>query len=167
MPQNAFHKPWEMKSLACRQAPKRIDFIVRSVEARHTGLFYSNVLVQTMMTPFQGWLRRMTALYLEKASSTPTPSGLTVEQLMPLCGKSFAVDEKCSGCGTCARVCPVDSIEIVDKKPVWQNRCENCLACFNGCPTNAIHGALANTEYRYHHPDVTVRDTAAESEPQT
>ena len=167
MPQNAFRKPWEMKSLAYRQAPKRIDFIARSIEARRTGLFYSNVLVQTMMTPFQGWLRRMAALYLEKASNTPAPSGLTVEQLMALADRSFAVDENCTGCGTCARVCAVGNIEIVDKKPVWQNHCENCLACFNWCPTDAIRGALANTGYRYHHPDVTARDIARQSEPQT
>ncbi len=163
MPQNAFHKPWEMKSLAYRQAPKRIDFIARSVEARRTGLFYSNVLVQAMMTPFQGWIRRMTALYLEKASNTPAPSGLTVEQLMPLADRSFAVDEKCTGCGTCARVCAVGNIEIVHERPVWQNRCENCLACFNWCPTSAIHGPLANSGYRYLHPDVTARDIAGQS----
>jgi len=167
MPQNAFHKPWEMKSLAYRQAPKRIDFIVRAVEVRRTGLFYSNVLVQALMAPFQGWLRRMTALYLEKASNTPSPSGLTAEQLMPLADRSFAVDENCTGCGTCARVCAVGNIEIVDKRPIWQNHCENCLACFNWCPTDAIRGALANTGYRYHHPDVTVRDIARQSEPQT
>ncbi len=163
MPQNAFHKPWEMKKLAYRQAPKRIDFVARSIESRRTGLFYSNVLVQTVMAPFQGWLRRMTALYLEKASNTPAPSGLAVEQLMPFADKSFAADENCNGCGTCARVCPVHDIEIVDKKPVWQNRCENCLACFNWCPTNAIHGALANTGYHYRHPDVTARDIAGQS----
>jgi len=32
------------------------------------------------------------------------------------------------------RVCPVNNIEMVDKKPVWQNRCESCLACINWCP---------------------------------
>ncbi len=114
-----------------------------------------------MMTPFQGWIRRMTVLALEKASSTPSPSGLTVEQLMPLCGTSFTADAKCNGCGTCAWVCPVGNIEIVDKKPVWQSRCENCLACFNWCSAKAICGALANKGYRYHHPDVTAHDIAA------
>ncbi len=161
MPQNAFHKPWEIKKLAYRQAPKRIDSIVRSVEARRKGLFYSNVLIQAVMTPFQGWIRRMTALALEKASSTPSPSALTIEQLIPLAGKSFSADEKCTGCGTCARVCPVHNIEIVDQRPVWRNRCENCLACFNWCPANAIHGPLASSGYRYHHPDVTALDIAA------
>ncbi|MEN6370048.1 MAG: EFR1 family ferrodoxin [Thermotogota bacterium] len=161
MPQNAFHKPWEIKSLAYRQALKRIDFIVRSVEARRTGVFYSNVVIQAIMTPFQGWIRHMTSLALEKASSTPSPSGLTVEQLMPLCGSSFTVDAKCNGCGTCARVCPVGNIEIVNKKPIWQNRCENCLACFNWCPANAIHGPLASSDYRYRHPDVTAHDISS------
>ncbi len=165
MPQNAFHKPWEMKSLAYRQAPERIDFIVRSVEARRTGLFYSNVVIQAIMTPFQGWIRRMTSLALEKASSTPSPSGLTVEQLMPLCGRSFVVDEKCTGCGTCTRVCPVDNIRIVNRRPVWQDHCENCLACYNWCPTSAIHGPLASSGYRYHHPAATVEAIAAHRDP--
>jgi ferredoxin len=161
MPQNAFRKPWEMKSLACKQAPKKIDFIVRSVKAGRTGLFYSNVVIQAIMSPFQGWIRRMTALALEKASSTPSPSGLTVEQLIPLADKSFSADAKCTGCGTCARVCPVANIEIVDQRPVWRNHCENCLACFNWCPTSAIHGPLASSGYRYRHPNVTALDIAA------
>jgi len=157
MPQNAFHKPWENKRLIYRQAEKTVGFIARSVEARRTGLFYSSPLLQEVTMPLVGWMKRATAMYLEKVSNTPSPSGLTAEQLMPLCGSSFAADEKCNGCGTCARVCPVRNIEIVDKRPVWQNRCENCLACYNWCPTNAIHTALVKSNYHYRHPDVAAR----------
>ena len=161
MPQNAVRKPWENRRLICRQAEKRVGFIVRSVEARRTGFFYSNPLLQAVTMPLVGWMKRATAMYLERVSNTPSPSGLTVEQLLPLCGSSFAADEKCNGCGTCARVCPVRNIEIVDKRPVWQNRCENCLACYNWCPTQAIHGAIAKPGYYYRHPDVTAQDIAA------
>jgi ferredoxin len=161
MPQNAFHKPWEKRSLVYRQAEKRIDFIVRSIEARRKGIFYSGPFLQAITTPLVGWMKRATAMYLERVSNTPAPSRLTVEQLMPLCGSSFTADEKCSSCGTCAKVCPVDNIEIVDEKPVWQNRCENCLACYNWCPMNAIRTALVKSDYHYRHPGVTAQDIAA------
>ena len=164
MPQNAFRKAWEIKKLVYRQAEKRIAFVGRAVQARRTGFFYSGPLLQAITAPLLGWMKRAVALHLEKVSNTPSPSGLTVEQLMPLCGSSFAVDEKCTGCGTCAQVCSVHNIEIVDMKPVWQNHCGNCYACFNWCPTNAIHGPLADTGYRYHHPDVNVQDIARQRE---
>jgi ferredoxin len=160
MPQNAFRKPWENRRLIYRRAEKRIDFVVRRVEARTTGFFYSSPLLQAITTPLLGGMKRAVAMYLEKASNTAAPSGLTVERLMPLADRSFSADEKCTGCGTCGRVCPVGNIEIVDKKPIWQSRCENCLACYNWCPTNAIHSALANKGYHYHHPNVTAREIA-------
>ncbi len=161
MPQNAFRKPWENKARIYRQAERRIGFIVRSVEAGRTGFFYSSPLLQAVTSPLVGWMKRATAMYLEKVSNTPSPSGLVTEQLMPLCGTSFAVDETCTGCGTCARACPVHNIEIVDRRPVWGNRCENCLACYDACPTNAIHTALVKSNYHYRHTAVTVVDIAA------
>jgi len=161
MPQNAFRKPWESRRRIYRQARKRIDFVVRSIEARKRGIFYTNVPLQRILTPFQERLRRMTARYLEEASNTPSPSGLTVEELIPISDRSFAVNERCNGCGTCARVCPVNNIEIVNGKPVWQNRCENCLACYNWCPTDAIRGGIAKSGYHYRHPNVTAHDIAS------
>jgi ferredoxin/flavodoxin len=164
MPQNSFRKPWESKKRVWRQALRRIDFIVRSIEAGKKGMFYANVVLQMILTPFQGHLRRMTIRYLEEVSNTPSPSGLTVEDLIPLSDRSFAVNEQCNGCGTCARVCLVNNIEIVDGRPVWQNRCENCLACYNWCPANAIHGGIAKSGYRYRHPDVRTRDIPGQTE---
>ena len=56
---------------------------------------------------------------------------LPFNELIPIADRSFRVDEKCSGCGICAKVCPADNIKLVDDRPVWQHNCETCLACYS------------------------------------
>lgn len=51
------------------------------------------------------------------------------------------VDEKlCTGCGTCAEICPMAVFEIVNKKskPVKPSECIGCKACEVQCPVGAI-----------------------------
>jgi len=163
MPQNAFRKPWENRQAIYRRAEKRIDGVVRSVEARRDGMFYGNAPLQAALTPFHGWLRRMTVLHLEEVSNTPSCSGSQVEDLIPLTDRSFSTTDACTGCGICARVCPAGNIEIVEGRPAWQNHCENCLACVNWCPADAIRGGITKNDYRYRHPDATMRDIAEQS----
>jgi ferredoxin len=163
MPQNAFRKPWENRARIYRRAHRRVECIVRRVEARDKGFFYENVPLQLLLTPLHPWLRRMTTRHLEEISQAP--SGLGIERLIPLADWSFAVTESCTGCETCAQVCPVGNIEMVGGKPVWRHRCENCLACFNWCPTRAVEGALVRSAYRYHHPNVTARDIVRQRSP--
>ena len=55
-----------------------------------------------------------------------------------LTAKGFHVEGSCLGCGKCAKLCPLNNIRIVDKKPVWDNHCTHCMACIANCPTNAI-----------------------------
>ena len=46
---------------------------------------------------------------------------------------------KCTGCGDCVSVCPVDAIEIVDgKAEVDEPKCIGCAICVNKCPEGAI-----------------------------
>ena len=52
--------------------------------------------------------------------------------------KAFYADEKCIGCGKCVNVCPLNNIELKDKKPVWGKNCTHCMACISYCPLNAI-----------------------------
>jgi ferredoxin len=73
--------------------------------------------------------------------------------------RKFRVDEKCNGCGLCARICPVGNIETEDERPRWCGRCEQCYACFHWCPQEAIqYGRKTAGQVRYHHPECSAAD---------
>lgn len=73
--------------------------------------------------------------------------------------KEFQADEKCNGCGTCRRVCPVQNITINSRKPEFQHDCQRCMACIQYCPNNAIrrNGKSLN-KAKYFHPDIPARE---------
>ncbi len=78
--------------------------------------------------------------------------------------RRFTVDESCISCGICVRVCPVANVRLADSRPEWLGRCEQCFACIHFCPVEAIQirGKRTRGRRRYHHPDVTVDDIAAQ-----
>ena len=73
--------------------------------------------------------------------------------------KKFHVEDTCIGCGLCARKCPVQAIEIKDKKPIWiKEQCTLCLRCLHHCPKFAIQYGNGKTkqhgQYRNSHVKV-------------
>lgn len=61
--------------------------------------------------------------------------------------KHLYVEESCIGCGLCAKKCPVQAIEIKDKKPVWvKEQCAMCLGCLHRCPKFAIQYGNGKTK---------------------
>ncbi len=67
--------------------------------------------------------------------------------------RDFTVEDSCTGCGLCARMCPVGAIEMRDNRPSWtKERCAICLGCLHRCPAFAIqygkntrgHGQFVN-----------------------
>lgn len=84
---------------------------------------------------------------------------LSFRESIQLMDFGFQWDDKCNGCGTCVKVCPVNNIKIGKNRPIWQHHCEQCFACLQWCPQEAIQFSK-NTYYgkRYHHPDVTLSD---------
>ena len=49
------------------------------------------------------------------------------------------VKKKCVGCGECARCCPQETIDIVDKKAVINyDKCIKCYCCQELCPMKAV-----------------------------
>ena len=47
-------------------------------------------------------------------------------------------NEKCTGCGACVDVCPVNAIKIENEKAVIGEECIDCGACIAQCPVEAI-----------------------------
>jgi ferredoxin len=78
---------------------------------------------------------------------------------------NFLLDECCTGCGTCEKVCTTKRIRMKTNKPEWvHENCSFCYACFNYCPEQAI-GVEHYTKRlgRYHHPDISVDDISKQT----
>lgn len=71
------------------------------------------------------------------------PAWLLTGVIYPLFAKNgiqpekFHADDRCSGCGTCAKVCNCSNI-AVNGKPQWGQNCTLCLACLHYCPSHAV-----------------------------
>jgi Pyruvate/2-oxoacid:ferredoxin oxidoreductase delta subunit len=55
--------------------------------------------------------------------------------------KLFFADNRCNGCGICARDCPTGAIRMLGKKrprPFWTFACESCMRCMGYCPKEAV-----------------------------
>lgn len=71
--------------------------------------------------------------------------------------KNFTVENTCTGCKTCEKVCPVNNIKV-DKKPLFMNNCQRCLACTNNCPHNAIRVKKEKSKTRFINQNVTLKE---------
>lgn len=71
--------------------------------------------------------------------------------------QSYTVNENCTRCGICAKVCPADNITVTDKVR-FANRCEVCYACLHNCPQNAIHMKNEKSAVRFRNEHISLKD---------
>jgi ferredoxin len=77
--------------------------------------------------------------------------------------KTFSINDKCNGCGTCTKVCPRSNIsinkELKNSKPIYGDTCESCLACINLCPQKDIKlNQEKNPNARFKNENVTIKE---------
>jgi ferredoxin len=78
---------------------------------------------------------------------------------VPHMDKQFWVDDKCTRCGICSKVCPAHNVAAPEGTPSWNHGCEQCFACLQWCPREAIQYGKKPPQYeRYHHPEVRLQD---------
>ena len=74
------------------------------------------------------------------------------------CTANLRVEESCIGCGLCAKKCPVQAIEMRNKRPAWvKEKCVMCLGCLHRCPKFAIqYGEKTKNHGQYTNPHVKI-----------
>ncbi len=114
----------------------RLDRIIADVKAQKHELHYA-------WWGVPGWL-------------TALPS---IENKLLLTFHPVVNEDKCTGCGTCAKVCPMRNI-VVDQRAGIGPHCTICLGCVHVCPHQAIsvNGREALKERQYRHPDIKLKD---------
>lgn len=71
---------------------------------------------------------------------------------------SFSIEDTCTKCAVCAKVCPVDNILLQCGKPEFGSSCITCLACTQNCPQNAIRLKGEKSTTRFRNRNVTLKD---------
>ncbi|HEY49577.1 MAG TPA: 4Fe-4S binding protein [Dehalococcoidia bacterium] len=71
-------------------------------------------------------------------------TGVGVE-LQPLVKDVFRNEERCTHCGACVTICPVDAFVVNPKTRVvdfHETKCIACALCINACPVRAMEVRL-------------------------
>ena len=129
-------EPKEKQTAKLESAALQIDGIINDIKNRKTTAIANPI--------FKRWFFTLAL----KASMAAFPT----------MDKKYSVNDQCTGCGICERICPVGNIRLENDSPVWKHDCEHCLACYHWCPAQAIRFSGRTDKGQYRHPDVRANE---------
>ena len=72
--------------------------------------------------------------------------------------KKFYVNESCTKCGICEKVCPKGNISIKKEQVIYLHNCDYCMGCINLCPTNSIHLKGQKSTARFKNQNIKLKE---------
>ena len=64
------------------------------------------------------------------------------KEMQALADYGFLINEDCTSCGLCVKLCPCNNIEMNSDVPTFMRKCSQCMACVCYCPKRAINYKL-------------------------
>lgn len=72
--------------------------------------------------------------------------------------EAFLVEDSCTKCAVCAKVCPVDNIQVKQASPEFGDNCISCLACIQNCPQNTIYLKKEKNRSRFRNQHIKLKE---------
>lgn len=136
---------------------------------------HSDAMVRHMVTYMERLVRLHAVSLMTSTAEKHIPMPLRhlisilfrIEWIYAVCqARMMKAGSSCTGCGLCARMCPMGNITMKDGKPVFSSSCSLCVRCSFSCPMNAISiglldGWKVNGKYQFERimQDSSLRDT--------
>lgn len=157
--------------LVCREKGLKLSYInaIQMVDNYLPGFEMQNQIDTLPKKNVEGQIEKLLSDIADR-SETPVKIGAVNKAQMAMYQKMLAkrilrkdtareyiVNDNCTRCGICAKVCPADNITVTDKMH-FANKCEVCYACLHNCPQNAIHMKNERSAVRFRNEHITLKD---------
>lgn len=157
--------------LVCREKGLKLSYInaIQMVDNYLPGFEMQNQIDTLPKKNVEGQIEKLLSDIADRGE-TPVKIGAANKAQMAMYQKMLAkrilrkdtaqdyiVNDNCTRCGICTKVCPADNITVTDKVH-FANKCEVCYACLHNCPQNAIHMKNERSAVRFRNERISLKD---------
>lgn len=157
--------------LVCREKGLKLSYInaIQMVDNYLPGFEMQNQIDTLPKKNVEGQIEKLLSDIADRVE-TPVKIGAANKAQMAMYQKMLAkriirkdtaqdyiVNDNCTRCGICTKVCPADNITVTDKVH-FANKCEVCYACLHNCPQNAIHMKNERSTVRFRNEHISLKE---------